>query len=118
EHRLPGGRNRVGYAADGDAVYDVTTAGNPREIALVRYDARGGGTAWRQDLEGEAGAPAVRGGIVALPRRSQYVSLVDGGNGRVLADILCRDEAATFVRARPEGLFFGSRGVFLASPEN
>ena len=119
EHRLPGGRKRVGYAADGDAVYDVTSAaGNPRDLELYRYDARGGSTDWRQELGGEAGAPAVRGGVVALPRRSQYVTLVDGGNGRVLADILCREEAATFVRARPEGLFFGSRGVFLASPEN
>jgi hypothetical protein len=36
----------------------------------------------------------------------------------VLADILSREEAATFVRPRPEGLFFGSRGVFLASIEN
>jgi hypothetical protein len=46
------------------------------------------------------------------------VSLIDGSNGRVMADILSREEAATFVRARPEGLFFGSRGVFLASAEN
>jgi outer membrane protein assembly factor BamB len=118
EHRLPAGRKRLGHAADGDAVYDVTTAGNPREIELCRYDARRGGADWREDLEGEAGAPAVRGGVVALPRRSQYVSLIDGETGRVLADILSREEAATFVRARPEGLFFGSRGVFLASPEN
>jgi outer membrane protein assembly factor BamB len=118
EHRLPAGRMRVGHAAGGDAVYDVTTAGNPREIELVCYDARRGSADWRQDLEGEAGAPAVRDGVVALPRRSQYVTLIDGASGRVLADILSREEAATFVRARPEGLFFGSRGVFLASAEN
>jgi len=118
EHRLPGGRKRLGYAAGGDAVYDVTTGDNPREIELVRYDAHGGGVAWRESLEGEAGGPAVRGGVVALPRRSQYVTLIDGDSGRVLADILCREEAATFVRPRPEGLFFGSRGVFLASAEN
>jgi outer membrane protein assembly factor BamB len=117
EHR-PGGRQRVGYAAGGDAVYDVTTAGNLRQIELVRYEARRGSADWRQELEGEAGAPAVRGGVVALPRRSQYVSLIDGESGHVLADILSREEAATFVRARPEGLFFGSRGVFVASAEN
>jgi outer membrane protein assembly factor BamB len=117
EHRL-GTRQRVGYAAGGDAVYDVTTGGNPRQIELCRYDAGRGGTDWCRDLEGEAGAPVVRGGVVVLPRRSQYVSLVDGDSGRVLADILSREEAATFVRARPEGLFFGSRGVFLASAEN
>jgi outer membrane protein assembly factor BamB len=119
EHALPAGRRRLGSAADGEGVYDVTVAaGNPRDIQLVRYDARGGGADWRQDLEGEAGAPAVRGGVVALPRRSQYVTLIDGESGRVLADILSREEAATFVRARPEGLFFGSRGVYLATPEN
>ena len=118
EHGLSGGRKRVGHTAGGDAVYDVTTGSNPREIEIVRYDARGGGVSWRRELEGEAGAPVVRGGVVALPRRSQYVTLIDGESGRVLADILCREEAATFIRPRPEGLFFGSRGVFLASPEN
>lgn len=119
EHRLPGGRRRLGTAAGEDGIYDVTSAaGNPRDIQVTRYDAHGGGADWRKDLEGEAGAPAVRGGVVALPRRSQYVTLIDGQNGRVLADILSREEAATFVRARPEGLFFGSRGVFVASAEN
>jgi outer membrane protein assembly factor BamB len=115
---LPAGRQRVGYAADGDAIYDVTAlSANPREVELTRYDARGGGVSWRVRLEGVAGAPAARGGLVAIPRRSQFVSLVDGENGRVLADILSREEAALFVRALPEGIFYGSRGVFLASAD-
>lgn len=118
ERRLSSGRRRLGYAADGDALYDATAAaGDPRQVSLVRYDAARGGVVWSRDLEGEAGGPAARGGVVALPRRSQYVTLIDGDTGRVLADILSREEAATFVRSRPEGLFFGSRGVFLASAE-
>jgi hypothetical protein len=52
---------------------------------------------------------------VAVPRQSQWVTLVDGRSGNVLADILSREQAATFVRGLPEGLFFGSRGVFMAS---
>jgi outer membrane protein assembly factor BamB len=113
---LPSGRKRSGYATDGDALYDVTfAAATPRQVELVRYDAAGGGVSWRQTLEGEAGAPAARGGLVALPRRSQFVSLIDGLTGKVMADILSREEAALFVRALPEGLFFGSKGVFLAS---
>ena len=55
------------------------------------------------------------GTLVAVPRQSQWVTLIDGRSGQVLADILSREQAATFVRGLPEGLFFGSRGVFLAS---
>jgi outer membrane protein assembly factor BamB len=118
ERPLPAGKRRLGYAADGDAVYDVShAAGNPRQVSIVRYEAQRGSVVWSRELEGEAGAPAARGGVIALPRRSQYVTLLDGGSGRVLADILSREEAASFVRMRPEGLFFGSRGVFLASPD-
>jgi outer membrane protein assembly factor BamB len=116
DRSLPAGRRRIGYAADGDAVYDVTClAANPREVELARIDARGGGVGWTVRLDGEAGGPAARAGLVAVPLRTQFVSLIDGASGRVLADILSREEAAMFVRALPEGIFYGSRGVFLAS---
>src|SRR5262249_29129323 len=38
------------------------------------------------------------------------------GSGEPLAQVLSNEEAATFVRALPEGIFFGSRGVFRLSP--
>jgi outer membrane protein assembly factor BamB len=115
---LAAGRRRMGFAADGEGIYEVSHApNNPRRAEVVRYDARSGAVAWREDIEGEAGAPAVRGGIVVVPRRAQYVTLMDATGGRVLADILSREEAASFVRALPEGLFFGSRGIFVAAPE-
>jgi outer membrane protein assembly factor BamB len=118
QRALSRARKRLGYAADADAVYDVTQEGNnAREVTLARIDARSGSQDWSVDLEGEAGAPAVRAGLVVLPRRSQYVTLIDAARGRVLADILSRDEAASFVRALPEGIFFGSRGIFLAAKE-
>jgi outer membrane protein assembly factor BamB len=118
DHPLPAGRRRIGYAADAEALYDVTVpTASPRQVELVRYDAASGSSAWRISLEGEAGGPAASGGVVAVPLRSQFVSLVDARSGRVLADILSREEAALFVRALPEGIFYGSRGVFLASPE-
>ncbi len=118
---LPSTRSRVGYAIDGDDVYEVSqpagSRGGTREATLTAYDGKSGSVRYRVDLVGESGAPAARGGIVAVPRRSQYVTLIDGASGEILADILSRQEAATFVRALPEGLFFGSRGVFLASHE-
>lgn len=65
---------------------------------------------------GDVGAPAARGGLVAVPVQSQYVTLLDGKSGDQLAQVLSSEEAATFVRALPEGLFFGSHGVFRLSP--
>src|SRR5205814_2301737 len=77
DRTLPSGRRRLGYAADEDAIYDATAAaGNPRDVELVRLSAASGSVSWRDHLEGEAGAPAARGGLVALPRRSQFVSLI------------------------------------------
>ena len=45
--------------------------------------------------------------------QSQYVLLLDGASGNQLAQILSSEEAAVFVRSLPEGLFFGSKGIFL-----
>ncbi len=113
------GRNRVGFTVDGDDVYDLTQPQDDRSATrlcqLEAFDGATGAKRWLIGLPGEAGGPAARAGLVAVPRRSQYVTLIDGTSGRTLANILSREEAASFVKALPEGLFFGSRGVFLAS---
>jgi hypothetical protein len=54
--------------------------------------------------------------LLAVPVDSQYVILLDAASGAELAQVLSTAEAATFVRALPEGMFYGSRGVFLLSP--
>jgi outer membrane protein assembly factor BamB len=113
---------RIGHAAGGDTVAEVVqTAGgssrSARQGQVVVYDAAGGSRRWSADLDGPVGAPVVWGGLVAVPRQSQWVSLFDARSGRLLAEILSREQAATFVRGLPEGLFFGSRGIFMASPE-
>lgn len=113
---VPAGETTIGYAADDGRVYVVTRpAARPRGCALAGYDAATGARSFRVELDGECGGPAARGGIVAVPRRSQYVTFVDGGSGRVLADLISREQAATFVQGTPRGFFFGSTGVFLAS---
>jgi outer membrane protein assembly factor BamB len=113
---------RIGHAASGDTVAEVvqTTGGSSRgarQGQVVVYDAAGGSRRWSQDVDGPVGAPVVWGGLVAVPRQSQWVSLFDARSGKLLAEILSREQAATFVRGLPEGLFFGSRGIFMASPE-
>ncbi len=111
---------RMGYAASGNTVAEVVqTAGGSsaaaRQAAVVAYDAASGAQRFSRDVTGPVGAPAVWRKLVVVPRQSQWVTLLDGPSGQVLADILSREEAASFVRGLPEGLFFGSQGVFLAS---
>lgn len=117
-HTLGGGQVRTGYAAGGDLVAEVVQsgAGSAREATVIAYDAASGSRRFSRDVEGPVGAPVIFRNLVAVPRQSQWVTLLDGRNGEVLAEILSRKQAATFVRALPEGLFFGSRGVFMASP--
>ena len=58
----------------------------------------------------------MRGGLVAVPVQSQYLVLLDAATGAELAQVLSTEEAASFVRALPEGLFYGSYGIFLCAP--
>jgi hypothetical protein len=84
---------------------------------VLALDGRTGVERWRHPLpSGRVAGPAARGGLVAIPVESQYVILLDGATGAELAQVLSTQEAATFVRALPEGLFYGSRGVFLLAP--
>ena len=113
---------RVGHAAGSDTVAEVVqTAGGAspgaRRASVIAYDAASGSRRWSRNVDGPVGAPAVWRGLVAVPRQSQWVTLLDARTGEVLADILSREQAATFVRGLPEGLFFGSRGVFVATEQ-
>jgi outer membrane protein assembly factor BamB len=106
-----------GYVLDGDGVFLVVqssaAAGRPTG-ALFSLDARTGVERWHHELpSGRVAAPAARGGLLAVPLDSQYVLLFDGQSGLELGQVLSTEEAATFVRALPEGLFYGSRGLFL-----
>jgi outer membrane protein assembly factor BamB len=121
QYPLRAPQRSFGYAVDGDAVFVVVqTVGATQKTTtadLVALDARTGAERWRHKLpSGRVGGPAARGGVVAIPIESQYVFLLDAANGAELAQVLSTQEAATFVRALPEGLFFGSRGVFLLAP--
>ena len=120
---LAAGLTLVGYAVDGDSVYYVARRGNELrggESELVALNGRSGGVLWRRALgTANVGGPAARGGIVAVPNRSQFVSLLDGRSGAPLAQALSKEQAANFVEALPEGLFygFGADGAYLLSAD-
>jgi hypothetical protein len=83
---------------------------------VVALDPRTKAVRWQHELPtARVAGPAVRGGLLAVPVDSQYVILLDAATGTELAQVLSTAEAATFVRALPEGMFYGSRGVFLLS---
>jgi outer membrane protein assembly factor BamB len=115
---LGSGYVRMGYAAGGDLVAEVVQrgTGSARKAEVIGYDAASGSRRFSREVDGPVGAPVVYRGLVAVPRQSQWVTLIDGKSGDVLAEILSRKQAANFVRALPEGLFFGSTGIFMASP--
>ena len=117
QHPLPSSEHLYGYALDGDALFVVTrstTTPNRPTGVLAAYDARTGVLRWQTVLpSARVAGPAVRGGVIAVPLESQYVLLYDGATGLQLGQVLSTEEAATFVRALPEGLFYGSRGLFL-----
>jgi outer membrane protein assembly factor BamB len=116
-HPFLSSEHLYGYALDGDALFVVTrSTATPSKAAgvLAAYDARTGVRRWQATLpSARVAGPAVRGGVVAVPVESQYVLLYDGATGLALGQVLSTEEAATFVRALPEGLFYGSRGLFL-----
>jgi len=119
QHPMAENERLAGYDVDARGVYLVfQTVGGKRggSGSVVALDPRAGTVRWRHELPtGHVAAPAVRGGLVAVPVDSQYVILLDGATGLEQAQVLSTAEAATFVRALPEGMFYGSRGVFLLS---
>jgi outer membrane protein assembly factor BamB len=120
-HAIAKDERLLGYAIADATVFLVVQQGGQHlhggTGVLRALDELTGAERWQQGLpSGNAGAPATRGGLVAVPLQSQYVMLLDGRTGEPLAQVLSSEEAATFVRALPEGIFFGSRGVFRLSP--
>ena len=120
---LGGGQVLVGYAVDGDQVFMVRRASNELRggaSEVVAFDGASGGVHWRRALgTANVAAPAAGAGLVAVPNRSQFVSLLDATNGAPLADVLSKEQAADFVTALPEGWFYGfaTTGLFRLTPD-
>jgi hypothetical protein len=111
---LDEGETFIGAALDGDRLfYAVQTADRRSAVVAVGVAAPGGKRLWRVTTPGTIGAPAARGGLVAVPFDHQNLTLLDGASGRELARVRATDEAISFARAWPEGLFYGgARGVY------
>lgn len=105
------GETFVGCALDGDHLVWVVRDENQRS-SIAAIDGAGK-LLWRRTTQEALGAPAARAGLVAVPFAHQSLSLLDGASGRELARVRNTDEEIAFVRALPEGIYYGgAHGVY------
>jgi len=114
---LPTSGRLLGVASDGRHLVYVTEAEGSRveghEVAsLTALDAASGAAKWRLGAQGRMGAPALTGGLVLVPFSHQYLCVLDARTGRELGRLRNREEEIEFVVPTPEGVFYGSRGLF------
>jgi outer membrane protein assembly factor BamB len=103
----------VGVAVDGSHAYYVAHGAEGRRSGnVVALDLGSGGEKWRREAQGSLGAPAARSGLVFVPFMSQWLAILDGMDGTELARVRSTEEQVTFVRAAPEGVFYGGAGIF------
>ena len=108
---LPDDATFVGAALDGDRLVYVVETADKRAIVTALDGA--GKRLWRRQTPNALGAPAARGGLVAMPFAHQSLSLLDGRSGRELARVRDTEEEIAWVRALPEGIYYGgAHGVY------
>jgi outer membrane protein assembly factor BamB len=105
----------VGAAADRDHVYATWRQGTDQKASwrLAAYDGATGAMMWKQDSEGQLGAPLAQGGLVYSPFLTQWLSILDGTTGRQLARIRNSEDQISVVRVTSTDAFYGSKqGVY------
>lgn len=102
----------VAYLVFGTAVSAVARITERRAGALVAVDLETGDELYRIETERQFGAPSVAGEIVVLPWERQYISFFSGRTGTEMARLRTRDDVISFVESRPEGVFYGGRGLY------
>ncbi|MGD8860523.1 MAG: PQQ-binding-like beta-propeller repeat protein [Myxococcales bacterium] len=74
------------------------------EIVLVR----GATVAWRRDIPGLVGVPAVIGGMVLVPWANQYLTALDDRTGNEIARVRTRDGVIAHALADRGNVYIGS----------
>ncbi|MCA9582656.1 MAG: PQQ-binding-like beta-propeller repeat protein, partial [Myxococcales bacterium] len=94
-------------------VTSVGAMGGARRQSQVRaVEARTGAMAWEHAIDGVLGAPAARGPWVFVPWERQNIAILDMATGRERARLRSTDDVITWVDAGPEGVHYGSHGMY------
>lgn len=103
------GETFVGADAQGGLLAVVLSKGSGEYARSLVVALKNGSEAWRRELQGVAGSPAVVGDIVLVPWNHQNLSALEGANGEEFARVRVLD--AVF------GLAFVDRGNLYAGSE-
>ncbi|MEO6952219.1 MAG: PQQ-binding-like beta-propeller repeat protein [Polyangia bacterium] len=112
---LPANEQFMGMAIDDDHLYYVVqSTGESKRVSYTVGLDHSGHEAWRTPAPGTLGAPAARGGLVAVPFAYQNLVLLDGASGKEVGRVRNTDEQVTFVVGLPDGFFYGGgKGIYL-----
>lgn len=115
----PEGWDFFGAAQQNDSIFmTLGIGGECRKAGLHRsrvlaMNAKTGMVMWERSTEGHClGAPAVYGNYVFLPFDMQSISILTADGGVEEARLLSLDDNFTFVASFPEGVFYGSKGLY------
>lgn len=114
----------MGAAIDsGVVILTFSTAGQRasvfREAHAIAVDALSGRERWSLGpVEKQFGAPAAFGGVAFIPWDRLSLSVFDIASGQEIARLLSRDDVYSFVRAGPEGVFYGSTAAYRLSKQS
>jgi outer membrane protein assembly factor BamB len=101
---LAAGTEIAGLAADADRIVYCARDGRGFHAAAVTA----GTEIWRVPATGALGAPAAHGGVVYVPFLRQWLVVLDGASGRLLARLRPPGQNVTWARALDEGVSFGA----------
>lgn len=118
-----------GMDADGDTLFYVATSTSvgrsyARFADLVKVDGSSGRVVWKKRANSPLGSPAARNGMVFVPFRFQYLSVLSGATGMEIARVRVQHETKAagggkrtapilinYAWDTPEGLVFGNDTV-------
>ena len=112
---LPASERFMGMAIDDEHLYYVVqSAETSKRVSYTVALDHAGHESWRTPAPGTLGAPAARGGLVAVPFAYQNLVLLDGASGREVGRVRNTDEQVTFVVGSADGFFYGGgKGIYL-----
>ncbi len=106
----------VGASREGNTLVWVASVGVAgganRQGLLMAVNARSGSEIWEHRIQGVLGHPEVRGGYVFVPWDRQNIAILNLTDGVETARLRTTDDVIGWVRAEPQGVFYGYRGIY------
>ncbi|MBO6938641.1 MAG: PQQ-binding-like beta-propeller repeat protein [Deltaproteobacteria bacterium] len=106
----------VGASRSGNTLVWVASVGVAgganRKGRLAAVDARSGRELWEHRIEGVLGHPQLRGGYIFVPWDRQNIAILKLQDGIEVARLRTTDDVIGWVRAEPQGVFYGYRGIY------